>query len=240
MHLQQRGGLAGLTTLRTVLFAGEVFPTPALRRVMADLPGAVFANLFGPTETNVCLFHRLPGPPSADEDAVPIGIPCPHAGITLSETGEILVTGPGVMLGYWRRPDQTDASRVNGRADSYRTGDIATRRDDGVMMFIGRHDQQVKLRGHRIELLGLEAVLQAHPSVREAVAVISPDARVPDARLIVFLVARNAAVAETVLRNFIAARLAPSHQPNDIIWLNDLPRSSTGKIDRAALLQRFR
>lgn len=240
MRLQQRGALAGLTTLRTVLFAGEVFPTPALRRVMADLPGAAFANLFGPTETNVCLFHRLPGPPGADEDAVPIGIPCPHASITLSETDEILVAGAGVMLGYWRRPSLTEASRVNGRADSYRTGDIASRRGDGVLMFTGRQDQQIKLRGHRIELLGLEAVLRAHPAVREAVAAVSPDAGLPDARLIVFLVAHSAAVTETVLRNFIAARLAPSYQPNDIVWLNDLPRSSTGKTDRAALLRRFR
>jgi acyl-coenzyme A synthetase/AMP-(fatty) acid ligase len=204
-----------------------VFPTPALRQVMAALPGARFVNLFGPTETNVCTFHALPEPPSDDLAPVPIGVPLPHAEVTL-EAGEMCVAGPGVMLGYWRQPELTAASRVGGRVDSYRTGDMARWRD-GVLLFEGRRDQQVKLRGHRIELLGLEAVLNAHPAVREAVALVRGD------RLAVFLEPSGVPVAEGELRSFLADRLPPSYQPGSIIWLNTLPRSPNGKADRGAL-----
>lgn len=227
MQLQARGALAGLDSLRHVLFAGEVFPTPALRAAMAALPGARFANLFGPTETNVCTFHALPGPPADDLAPVPIGVPVPHAGVSLL-AGEICVAGPGVMLGYWRRPELTAATRLAGRADSYRTGDLAAWQD-GVLLFQGRRDQQVKLRGHRIELLGLEAVLNGHPAVREAVALVRGE------RIAVYLEPRAEPVAEVGLRAFIAARLPPAYQPGHIIWLNTLPRSPNGKADRGAL-----
>jgi acyl-coenzyme A synthetase/AMP-(fatty) acid ligase len=230
-QLQQRGALHGLASLRQMLFAGEVFPTPALRRTMADLPGARFANLFGPTETNVFSFHRLDAPP-AEDAPVPIGLPCPHAGVTVADDGELLVTGPGVMLGYWREPALTAASRVDGRPDSYRTGDHATRRDDGVLLFTGRRDHLVKLRGQRVELLGLEAVLQAHPAIVEAVAVVTADER-----LALFLVERTP-VRDRDIKAAIAARLPPAYQPALIRRLNAMPRSSNGKADRGTLRDR--
>jgi acyl-coenzyme A synthetase/AMP-(fatty) acid ligase len=201
---------------------------------MDALPGARFANLFGPTETNVCTWHALPGPPADDLAPVPIGLPLPHAEVSLRD-GELHVAGPGVMLGYWRQPALTEARRVDGRADSYRTGDMA-HWQDGVLIFDGRRDQQVKLRGHRIELLGLEAVLNAHPAVSEAVALVRGD------RIAVFLEAHAAPAGEAKwpageaeLRAHIAARLPPPYQPGSIIWLNALPRSPNGKADRGAL-----
>ena len=242
-QLQARRALHGLDTLRTVLFAGEVFPTPVLRAVMADLPRARFANLYGPTETNVCTWYRVPDPPTSDFDSVPIGSSCAHCEVTLcdddgrpvaaGEAGEICVAGPGVMLGYWRRPDLTAASRVAGRVDSYRTGDLGYRRDDGMLMLMGRRDQQVKVRGHRIELLALEAVLNAHPAVREAVAVATPDAA--GGRLIAFLSPRGEAAEAADPRDFIAARLAPYYMPDRFEWLPELPRTANGKADRGAL-----
>ena len=242
-QLQARRALNGLDTLRTVLFAGEVFPTPVLRAVMADLPRARFANLYGPTETNVCTWYRVPDPPTSDFDSVPIGSACAHCEVTLcdddgrpvaaGEAGEICVAGPGVMLGYWRRPDLTAASRVGGRVDSYRTGDLGYRRDDGMLMLMGRRDQQVKVRGHRIELLALEAVLNAHPAVREAVAVATPDAA--GGRLIAFLSPRGEAAEAADPRDFVAARLAPYYMPDRFEWLPELPRTANGKADRGAL-----
>ena len=230
--LQQRDALRGLASLRHILFAGEVFPTPALRRCMHDLPATRFANLFGPTETNVFAFHHLTAPPASDDDPVPIGTPCPHAEVTLSDAGEMLVAGPGVMLGYWQRPDLTAASRVDGRPDSYRTGDHATRRPDGALLFAGRRDHLVKLHGHRVELLGLEAVLQAHPAVAEAVAVVTSDQR-----LAVFLVERHR-VTDDDLRAAVAARLGPAYRPSIFVRLNAMPRSSNGKADRGELRAR--
>ncbi len=242
-QLQARRALLGVQSLRLVLFAGEVFPVPVLRQVMADLPGVAFANLYGPTETNVCTWHSVSGPLASDVDVLPIGEPCSHCDVTLrdldcapvafGETGEICVDGPAVMLGYWQQPALTTATRVAGQPGSYLTGDLGYQRDDGALMLVGRRDQQVKLRGHRIELLALEAALNAHPAVQEAVAVAMPDEG--GAVLAVFLAPRNTAVGSAELRAFLADRLAPYYLPDRFEWLAELPRTANGKADRSAL-----
>lgn len=242
-QLQARRALQGVESLRLVLFAGEVFPVPVLRQVMADLPGVEFANLYGPTETNVCTWYRVPGPLAADVDVLPIGEACAHCDVTLrdfdgvpvafGDTGEICVDGPSVMLGYWQQPALTTATRVAGQPGSYRTGDLGYQRKDGALMLVGRRDQQVKLRGHRIELLALEAALNAHPAVREAIAVATPDEA--GGVLSVFLAPRDTAVASAELREFLAARLAPYYLPDRFEWLSELPRTDNGKADRSAL-----
>ncbi|HUN39738.1 MAG TPA: amino acid adenylation domain-containing protein [Acetobacteraceae bacterium] len=247
-QLQERRAWKGLDALRTVLFAGEVFPTPVLRSVMADLPQAEFANLYGPTETNVCTWYRIPGPPEAEFNSLPIGRPCAHYEVTLRDdrgrlvgpgaVGEICVTGPGVMLGYWRRPELTATSRIGGRAGSYRTGDLGCWRDDGILILLGRRDQRVKVRGYRIELRALETVLTAHPAVREAVVVATPDAT--GGRLVAFLSPRGDAADAPDPRDFVAARLAPYYMPDRFEWLSELPHTPNGKADRSALRLRAR
>ena len=244
VRLQERHALKGASSLRLVLFAGEVFPVPALRRLMADLPQPEYANLYGPAETNVCTCYRLPGAPGSDGEALPIGRPCEHLDVTLrdpdgaqvlpGETGEICVAGPAVMAGYWRRPEATRAARLGGREDSYRTGDYGYARADGLLMLTGRRDQQAKLRGHRIELLALEAALNAHPGVHEAIALAVPDERT-GGELVVYAVARGEPLALSEVRNFVGARLAPSYRPDRIEWLSEMPRTASGKCDRAQL-----
>jgi amino acid adenylation domain-containing protein len=240
-RLQARGGLRDLPALRRVLFAGESFPPAALRRVMCDLPQAQFKNLYGPTETNVCTWH-----PVAPGDAEPpIGRPLPWAEVTLrdpagaevppGETGEICVAGPGVMLGYWRRPEATAATRLHGRADSYRTGDLGTLGSDGAIRFLGRRDHQVKLRGHRIELAAVEATLLAHPALREAACLLLPDEA--GGRLLACV----AGTAEpAALRALVAERLSPQAAPDAFLFLPEFPLTPSGKIDRAALAARAR
>jgi amino acid adenylation domain-containing protein len=238
-RLAERGALTGVTTLRRVLFAGEVFPSPILRRLMLDLPGVEFANLFGPAETNVCAFHRLPEPPGAEEP-VPIGRACDHCELRLldeagrdvaeGETGEICVAGPSVMQGYWRRPDATAAARLpDWRPDSYRTGDFAYRRGDGLLMFVGRRDAQVKVRGRRLELLALEGALAAHPQVEAAAALVCGGA------LVAFLASRRERPALSEIVGFALDRLPPQYAPDEIVWLERLPLLSNGKCDREAL-----
>jgi amino acid adenylation domain-containing protein len=249
MQLQERDALKGLTSLRLILFAGEVFPMAALRRVMTALPAPEYANLYGPTETNVCTYYRLPGLPASDSEALPIGRPCEHLEVFLRDDdgnavadgaqGEICVAGPGVMKGYWNRPELTAAVRVVGRADSYRTGDYGYRRVDGMLMYAGRRDQQVKVRGHRIELLALEAALNSHQEVKESAAVVAADPQ-GVTRLQTFLVPRQAGTEPAGIAKFLAERLPPYYQPDRVEWLDEMPRTSSGKCDRATLLSRAR
>jgi amino acid adenylation domain-containing protein len=247
MRLQERHAFQGLQSLRLVLFAGEVFPTPILRRLMADLPTPEYVNLYGPTETNVCTYHRLPGVPREDTETLPIGRACEHLEVTIRDaqghalpadaTGEICVAGPAVMQGYWQRPALTEETRLAANVDSYRTGDYGTRTSGGLFHFVGRRDQQVKLRGHRIELMALESVMHTHPDVKEAAACVLPDAR-SGGVLTIFLAPFGAAPARGEVLNFIAERLPPAYRPDRIEVVEALPRTANGKCDRTALLAR--
>jgi len=243
-HLEERQALRGADTLRLILFAGEVFPMPALRRLMAQLPTPQFANLYGPTETNVCTYYRVPGIPPSDADVLPVGRACEHLTVDIcdemgapvppGESGEICVCGPAVMSGYWGQPERTQASRLPGRADSYRTGDYGYFRSDGLIMLSGRRDQQAKLRGHRIELLALEAALNAHPGLKEAAASVVPDERTGGV-LVVHAVARSEQPTMSQIRTYLSERLAPYYQPDRIEFLTEMPRTATGKCDRPLL-----
>ena len=249
VQLQEREALTGLRSLRLILFAGEVFPVPVLRRLMNSVPRPEYANLYGPTETNVCTYYRVSGPPASDLEALPIGRPCEHlevsvrdeagAALPSGEIGEICVAGPAVMQGYWRRETATRACRLPGRDDSYRTGDFGYARADGDLVFTGRRDQQVKVRGHRIELLAFEAVLQAHPNVREAAAFVVPN-EAAGGSLAAFIVPRARPTEISEIREFLGARLPPHYQPDHIGWLDEMPRTANGKCDRASLLSHAR
>jgi amino acid adenylation domain-containing protein len=164
----------GAPSLRAVYFAGEVFPMKHLRRAMSSLPQARFFNLFGPTETNVCLAYELPGIPEESETAIPIGhAACGDRISILGETGrpvkegevgELFVDGPTVMLGYWNAGAPLMARRP------YATGDLVSKRPDGELMYHGRRDHMVKVHGYRIELGEVESALLQHPAVQEAIA----------------------------------------------------------------------
>ena len=249
VRLQEREALKQLQSLRLILFAGEVFPAPSLRRLMADVPAPEYVNLYGPTETNVCTYYRLPGPPDSDFSQIPIGRPCEHLDVRVvdgagtpvrrGETGEICVAGPAVMQGYWGRPEATLTARLPERADSYRTGDYAYDRGDGAYMFVGRRDQQIKIRGHRLELLALETILNGHPAIREAAALFVQEPRRGGA-VAAFLVPRSARLGERDIRAFLEERLPPQYQPDYLEWLLELPQTANGKCDRGKLLSSAR
>jgi amino acid adenylation domain-containing protein len=242
-RLQERRALRNLDCLRAVLFAGEVFPVPVLRQLMRDAPAPEYVNLYGPTETNVCTYYRLPGPPDAEFEPLPIGWPCEHLDVRIldpegspvrpGEPGEICVAGPAVMQGYWDR-DGVAGAPSTGRKGFYRTGDFAYARRDGAFMFAGRRDQQIKVRGHRVELLAIESVLNAHPQVREAAALFICDPR-RGGSLAAFLVAKDRPVPAADIRAFIAERLPPQYQPDQLEWLAELPKTANGKCDRVRL-----
>ncbi|HEU4928213.1 MAG TPA: amino acid adenylation domain-containing protein, partial [Candidatus Krumholzibacteria bacterium] len=186
-----------LSRIRTVLFAGEVFPIVHLKALHAILPKPRYFNLYGPTETNVCTFYELPPTIPADRsDPFPIGVVCSHLEaavvddegnvVTKGERGELVIRGASVTPGYWNLPEQTAKAYLNsgiGAGDDgkraevrwYKTGDIVTEEAGGVYIYAGRKDRMVKKRGYRVELGEIESCLYRHPQVREAAVVALPD-----------------------------------------------------------------
>ena len=246
--------VGALPRLRIVVFAGEVFPTKRLRELHDRLPHATLWNLYGPTETNVCMYYRVDRLPDADR-TIPIGRPCDNTEVfavqengTLAgvgEEGELFVRGPTVMRGYWGRPEATAAvlgpgpSGAAAGTPAYRTGDIVRLRQDGDYEFVGRRDNQIKSRGYRIELGDVEAALNSHPQVNEGVALAVPH---PDwgTAIVACVVADDGAdLAERDMRVYMRSRVPRYMIPVRIEFLSNLPRTSTGKVDRVQLKERL-
>jgi acyl-coenzyme A synthetase/AMP-(fatty) acid ligase len=232
--------VADLPDLRTVLFAGEVFPTKYLARIMKALSHVEFANLFGPTETNVCTFYRVPEAPPEDGPPVPIGRAIAGVETTVmgddglpvaaGEAGELWVRGPTVMQGYW--PSRTVAA--DSASGGYRTGDIVRQTSSGDYEFIGRRDSQIKSRGYRIELGDIEAAMLTHPGILECAIIPVPDDLVTNR--ITASVVKAETLTEEEIRRYLAELLPKYMVPESFDYLDRLPRTSTGKIDRQRLI----
>lgn len=252
ISMLETGGLAshGLPTVRTLLFAGEVFPTPQLRRLRKAVPHAELVNLFGPTETNVCTYYRVPAElPDDDDRSIPIGRGCEHMETFVltdegreaapGEEGTLWAREGNVMAGYWNDPERSSATLrpdPRGRPGlAYCTGDRVRELPSGDYQFLGRRDHLVKTRGYRVELGEVECALAAHPQVREAVVVPLPDPKLGH-RLVASVARRAGAVFDPeVLRAFCQERLPLYMVPHAVEVRDELPRTSTGKADRTAL-----
>ncbi|MBG6134683.1 amino acid adenylation domain-containing protein [Longispora fulva] len=225
--------------LRYVVFGGESVDLDTARRFATGSGStARLVNMYGITETTVHATFRELAP--ADRGS-PIGRALGHLAIEVraddgrpvppGEPGEMWLTGPGVSAGYLHRPELT-AQRfptVDGRR-YYRSGDLATEGPDGQLEYHGRSDQQVKLRGFRIELGEIEAVLRAHPDVADAGVTVwtSP----AGAR---FLVGCVAPAVPADLRAHAGLTLPAHMVPHRYVPVPTLPRTPSGKLDRAAL-----
>jgi amino acid adenylation domain-containing protein len=242
-----------LSGLRTVIFAGEVFPPKHLARLIAELPHARYLNWYGPTETNVCTAYEVPAG-WADAQPVPIGKACANTEVFAvtneghrvsqpGEEGELYVRGPSLMRGYWGQSAKTSQALVRNpfQAESgelvYRTGDLVTLEPAGNYAYLGRRDSMVKIRGYRIELGEVEAALYRHPAIGEAVVLPVPD-ELLGSRLRAVVAADGAGnlTREDVLDH---CRLwLPGYMVPDVVEFREtLPRTSTGKVDRAGLAE---
>lgn len=246
-QLTSRGALddRDLGALRWVLFGGEPFPPAALAEAMRRLPGVRFSNVYGPAEVNQCTHHHLDAPPTGDEP-VPIGRPWADTEILVvdgsdrvvvpGETGELLVSTDTMMSGYWGRPDLTAAS-TTVRADAgeprrwYRTGDLVCERDDGLLVFIGRVDHQVKVRGHRIELEAVEGVIGEEPGVDACAVLVERGA---EDRLVALVAPSPSPSVRQSLAARMSDRLPRYAIPTEVVGVASLPRSGVGKVDRVA------
>ncbi|MEV1178204.1 amino acid adenylation domain-containing protein, partial [Nonomuraea sp. NPDC049784] len=237
------GALSAVTTLLT---AGERL-SPELAGVWGR--GRRLFNAYGPTETSVCASMALCD--VADAGAPPIGGPIANARVYVLDRhlrpvpvgvpGELFVGGSGLARGYGGRPELTAerflADPFGGEGSRlYRTGDRVRWRADGQLEFLGRVDEQVKVRGYRVEPGEVEAALVAHPEIAAAAVVAHEDGG--DRRLVGYLVAED--VADGIpsageLRGFLLAGLPDYLVPSVFVELAALPLSPSGKIDRAAL-----
>ena len=249
--LTLRGGLkrGACPALRTILFAGEVFPTKYLRRLMELLPHVRLCNLYGPTETNVCTWYDVPDLPVGATEPIPIGRPIANVEcyvldeegelVSAGETGELYVRGSTVMQGYWGDPERTARSLMPNHFAGplsdhlYRTGDLVRLDAQGNYRFLGRRDAQVKSRGYRIELGDIEAALYSHPDIVECAVVAIPDDLVTNT-LRAYVVTRGNADTATLTKH-LAARLPSYMIPDAFAFMDTLPKTSTGKVERRAL-----
>jgi amino acid adenylation domain-containing protein len=250
------------TALRLVIFGGEQL-VPTTLRAWVDSYGYVhprLVNMYGITETTVHVTYHQVQPADIDSTDSPIGRPLPDLRVRLfdeqfravavGEVGEIVVSGAGVARGYLNRPELTrerfvvDPDKPETRM--YRSGDLAQARPDGTLIFRGRADQQVKVRGFRVELGEIDAAVRRDTRVRGCATVAVTDAR-SQTRLVCYVVAGAGAggandMADTELVDTLRARLRgelPQHMwPSAFEIVKSLPLTPNGKLDRTALGER--
>lgn len=234
----------GWKSLRTIIFAGEVFPIVHLRTLKRLAPHCDYWNLYGPTETNVCTYYLLPpGPvPAEKTEPYPIGVTCEHydeliidaegKALGPNDEGELCMAGTGVMQGYWANDELTNKAFVTvGGRRWYKTGDIVNRDAQGQLVYRGRRDRMIKKRGYRVELGEIEACLYQQPNVREAAIVAIPD---ESAGFMVWahLSSRDGAkISLIALKKFCSERLPLYMIPDKFVFHESLPKTSTDKTD---------
>ncbi|HKE19471.1 MAG TPA: amino acid adenylation domain-containing protein [Kofleriaceae bacterium] len=240
------GGLEGAAAqaLRYVLFAGEVFPIKPLRELRALLPGAALYNLYGPTETNVCTYHRVNRIDPGRDTPVPIGRPLEGLEAwTVDERGEpcadgrigeLVVRGPCVTPGYWRCSGY-EAEPHHARG-IHPTGDLVAI-ENGEYVYHGRKDRMVKLNGFRIELGEIEAALLQHEGVAEAAVVAARDAE--STRLVAFYSTppSHPSIPVLQMKAHCRDRLPRYMVPHALTRLERLPRNPNGKVDLVRLAE---
>jgi amino acid adenylation domain-containing protein len=234
---------------RALVIGGEELKSGSLKYWQERAPETRLINEYGPTETVVgCCVYEVNGNGSGTKTA-PIGRPIANTQIyvldrglepaPIGARGEIYISGAGLARGYIRKPELTGEKFIPNRFSRkggerlYRTGDLGRYLTDGNIEFIGRADGQVKVRGYRIELGEIEATLLQHEAIREGVVLARGD---KEKRLIAYLAPRHGErVALSELREYLKQRLPEYMTPSRYVWLEKIPVTSNGKLDREAL-----
>ncbi|HKR14760.1 MAG TPA: amino acid adenylation domain-containing protein, partial [Pyrinomonadaceae bacterium] len=238
--------------LREIASSGEqLHITPAVVRLFEILDTTALDNLYGPTESHAAMEFRLEGPPDSWPKRPPIGRAIVHSEIYLLDEnldpissgvdGEIYIGGHGLARGYLRRPDLTaerflpDPFSGEAGARMYRTGDSARYLPDGVLEFTGRIDNQLKIRGFRVEPEEVEAELNRHAAIRNAVVAGWSNGNGEQRLAAYFVTEAGSSVSTPTLRRYLESKLPEYMVPAVFIPLEVLPLSPNGKLDRRAL-----
>jgi len=206
----------------------------------------LLVNGFGPTESTVTLQYFANAKSKVSGVRLPIGFPVEATHVILldehgkatDQVGEIAISSPHVALGYLKRPELTAqrfvASPFGASERLYQTGDLARLRPDGSFEYVGRIDNQIKIRGFRVELAEIEAVLRSHTDVRDAV-VMARQYAPGSTRLVAYLVAKQDGVEPINLQSFLSQRLPDYMIPSAFVNLKVMPLTTNGKVDRHSL-----
>jgi syringomycin synthetase protein SyrE len=247
----EAAGEGGLPDLRLAIVAGERCPADLAARSRGAAPGAELVNEYGPTEATVWSTAWRCAEVAPDTSEVPIGRPVANGrayvlGTALDPVpvglpGELYVGGAGIARGYLGRAALTaerflpDPFGPDPGSRMYRTGDLARLLPSGVLEYLGRADDQVKIRGQRVEPGEVEGLLGRHPDVAEAAVVVQEDA-LGEVRLAAYVVPLPGRMPEEAeLRGFLRERATDAMVPSAVAVLPELPRLSSGKVDRRAL-----
>ena len=246
--------VATLEGIEQLLVGGEALSVSHIRRAQQALgPRTQLINGYGPTEsTTFACCYRLPAKVSEDCQSIPIGSPISNTTayvldaqgepVPIGVAGELYIGGDGLARGYLNQPELTAEKFLpdpfSDRPDArlYRTGDLVRWLPDGTIEFLGRRDQQIKLRGFRIEPGEIESVLSRHPDIRQSVVMLREDPP-GNKRLIAYIVARSKEAGDNItkLRSYLQERLPEYMIPTAFVMLDDLPRTVNGKVDKQAL-----
>ncbi|MHC8320761.1 amino acid adenylation domain-containing protein [Pseudomonas sp. GB2N2] len=241
--------LGGLTfnALRFLFWGGDALSQTLYEQIRVIAPNAVNVNFYGTTETPQAMgYHCIE--PQAGSGKIPLGKGIEGAQLLVvneanqlvseGEVGEIIIRSPYLSLGYWNDTTQTrDKFVVNPFTDivddiCYKTGDLGTYLPDGSVTFLGRGDSQVKIRGHRIELAEIEGALSRHPRIKQCVVIANQETSL--ARLVAYCVAATP-VSTAELRDHLSNELPDYMVPALFVFLDAIPLTPNGKIDKRAL-----
>lgn len=232
-------------SLRWVLYGGEPFAPHHLRQLMAIWPEAVFSNVYGPAEVNQCTYYNF----STLEDSaesVPLGEVWFEADYLLENKeegwrskigeGELLISAPTRMRGYWNQPQKTAQSLYEDESGMvfYRTGDRVKREAEGPLYFLGRMDRQIKRRGYRIDLAEIESLISQYSGIQETAIYRDKSDENEPIIAVVRALNEDSFDAEEI-RSYCKEKLPSYAVPEKIVQVENFPRTSSGKIIRSRL-----
>lgn len=239
-----------LPDLRLIMFAGEVMPMKQLNIWRKALPDGMYVNMYGPTEATDIATYYIVDREYENHETLPIGKACANMRCLIlndkngqcetDEQGELCILGSGIALGYWNEPKLTEKAfcqnPLNSKYDEtmYRTGDLVYKNTEGNIIFLGRKDSQIKLRGNRIELGDIESAATSIDGIKNACAVFDAERQ----EIILFL--ETAEEIKDRKFKMLLKQIIPAYMtPAKIIAMTDFPHTPSGKIDRVRLRKEY-
>jgi len=256
--LAEKGRLErfGFDSLRLIHFSGDIMPTKSLRILKTHMKNATFFNIYGQTEANSSISYRIGDIPDDAAWKIPIGKPFPNFEVFAindrneviahpGDEGELHIKSSTVALGYWGDEEKSrdkfvqEAGNSVFRSTVYKTGDIVRTDEDGNYLFVGRKDHMIKSRGYRVELNEIELILTSHHLVRHAVVIAVPNELVGN-KIVAYVAKTEAGNIDVNELLDHCSRFLPKYMvPESVEILEDLPKTSTGKIDRKFLEEMY-